>query len=133
MRGTWQGQKYPKIAEELHRSEGHVRDIASEVWKILSEVLGKEVNKLNFRSALQRSHFSLILYAHLKKNVNINKLNVCANTVQFPAVPKERSPPTPIAENTQPQIHQDLRDAPDISSFYNRTSEQATLQEWRLQ
>ncbi len=34
---------------------------------------------------------------------------------------------------TLPQIHQDLRDAPDISSFYNRTSEQATLQEWRLQ
>jgi len=68
-----------------------------------------------------------------KKNVNINKVNVCANTVQSPAVPKDRSPSTPIAENTQPQIHQDLRDAPDISSFYNRTSEQATLQEWRLQ
>jgi len=53
--------------------------------------------------------------------------------VQSPAVPKDRSPSTPIAENTQPQIHQDLRDAPDISSFYNRTSEQAALQEWRLQ
>jgi len=53
--------------------------------------------------------------------------------VQSPAVPKDRSPSTPIAENTQPQIHQDLRDAPDISSFYNRTSELATLQEWILQ
>jgi len=39
LRGTWQDQKYPKIAEELHRREGHVRDIASELWKILSEVL----------------------------------------------------------------------------------------------
>jgi hypothetical protein len=38
LRGTWQHQKHPKIAEELHRSEGHVRDIASELWKILSEV-----------------------------------------------------------------------------------------------
>jgi len=45
LRGTWQDQKDPKIAEELHRREGHVRDIASELWKILSEVLGKEVNK----------------------------------------------------------------------------------------
>jgi hypothetical protein len=52
LRGTWQDQKYPKIAEELHRSEGHVRDIASELSKILSEVLGKEVNKSNFRSTL---------------------------------------------------------------------------------
>jgi hypothetical protein len=48
-------------------------------------------------------------------------------------VSKDRSPSTPIAENTQPQIQQDLTDAPDISSFYNRTSQQATLQEWRLQ
>jgi len=131
--GTWQDQKYAKIAEELHRSEGHVRDIASELWKILSEVLGKEVNKSNFRSTLQRSHFSIISSHFQKDFVNINKVNVCANTVQSPAVPKDRSPSTPIAENTQPQIHQDLRDAPDISSFYNRTSEQAALQEWRLQ
>jgi len=133
LRGTWQGQKYPKISEELHRSESHVREIASELSKILSEVLGKEVNKSNFRSALQRSHFSLILYPPLKKNVNINNVNVCANTVQSPAVPKELTPSTPIAENTQPQIHQDLRDAPDISSFYGRTSELATLQQWIVQ
>jgi hypothetical protein len=133
LRGTWQDQKYPKIAEELHRSEGHVRDIASELWKILSEVLGKEVNKSNFRSTLQRSHFSIISSHFPKDFVNINNVNVCANTVQSPAVPKDLTPSTPIAENTQPQIHQDLRDARDISSFYNRTSEQTTLQEWRLQ
>ena len=53
--------------------------------------------------------------------------------MQSPALPKERSPSTPIAENTQPQIHQDLRDAPDISSFYGRTSELATLQQWIVQ
>jgi len=52
LRGTWQDQKYAKIAEELYRSEGHVRDIASELWKIFSEVLGKEVNKSNFCSTL---------------------------------------------------------------------------------
>ena len=132
LRGTWQDQKYPKIPEELHRSEGHVRDIASELGKILSEVLGKEVNKSNFRSTLQRSHFSIISSHFQKDFVNINKVNVCANTVQYPEVSKYRSPSTPIAENSQPQIHQGLRDAPDIS-FYNHTSEQATLQEWRLQ
>jgi hypothetical protein len=91
--------------EELHRSEGHVRDIPSELWKILSEVLGKEVNKSNFRSTLQRSHFSLILSHFQKDFLNINNVNVCANTVQSPEVSKDRSPSTPIAENTQPQIH----------------------------
>jgi hypothetical protein len=103
LRGIWQDQKYAKIAEELHRSEGHARDIPSELWKILSEVLGKKVNKSNFGSTLQRSHFSIIS-SHFKKDfVNINNVNVCANTMQFPAVSKDRSPSTPIAENTQPQ------------------------------
>lgn len=36
--GAWQGQKYPKIAEEAHCSEGHTRDVASELWKILSDI-----------------------------------------------------------------------------------------------
>ena len=35
LRGTWQNQKHTKIAEELHRTEGHVKDVASELWKIL--------------------------------------------------------------------------------------------------
>ena len=97
MRGTWQDQKYPKIPEELHRSESQVRDIASELGKILSEVLGKEVNKSNFRSTLQRSHFSIISSHFQKDFVNINNVNVCANTVQYPEVSKDRSPSTPIA------------------------------------
>jgi hypothetical protein len=93
--GTWQDQKYAKIAEELHRSEGHVRDIASELWKILSEVLGKEVNKSNFRSPLQRPHFCIISSHFQKDFVNINNVNVCANTVESLEVSKDRSPSTP--------------------------------------
>ena len=60
MRGTWQGEKYQKIAEQLHRSEGHVRDVASELWEIISDVLREEVNKSNFRSAIERWRFSII-------------------------------------------------------------------------
>ena len=60
LRGSWQGQKYPKIAEELHRSYGNVRDVASELWKIISDVLREEVNKSNFRSAIERWRYSII-------------------------------------------------------------------------
>ena len=38
LRGTLQGQKYSKIAEDSHCSEGHIKDIASELWQLLSEV-----------------------------------------------------------------------------------------------
>jgi len=134
--GAWQGQKYPKIAEEAHCSEGHARDVASELWKIFSDVLGEAVNKSNFKSTLKRLHISNVSSPIGKAFVGINNINVCADNFHSPEVPKDRSPSTP--ENTQPQIRQDLRDAPDISSFYDslrdsfasRTSELATLQQW---
>ena len=34
LQGTWQGRKYLEIAEEVYCSESHVRDVASELWKI---------------------------------------------------------------------------------------------------
>lgn len=131
--GAWQGQKYPKIAEEAHCSEGHARDVASELWKILSDVLGEAVNKSNFRSTFKRLQISIVSSTVEKNSVQIGNVNVCGDTSHSPEVPKERSPSTPTPENTQPQIHQDLRDAPDISSFYGRTSELTTLQQWILQ
>ena len=127
--GAWQGQKYPKIAQEAHCSEGHARDVASELWKILSDVLGEAVNKSNFKSTFKRLHISNVSSPIGKAFVGINNINVCADTFQSPEVPKTRSPSTP--ENTQPEIRQDLKDAPDITSlFYDRTSELATLQQW---
>jgi hypothetical protein len=126
--GAWQGQKYPKIAEEAHCSEGHARDVASELWKILSDVLGEAVNKSNLKSTLKRQQFSIVSSHYWKDTVQIGNLNICPETLQSINFTKTRSPST--AENTQPQIRQDLRDAPDISSFYDRTSELATLQQW---
>jgi DNA-directed RNA polymerase specialized sigma24 family protein len=42
LRGVWKGQRYSKIAEESHCTEGHVRNVASELWQLLSDVLGEE-------------------------------------------------------------------------------------------
>ena len=126
--GAWQGQKYPKISQEAHCSEGHARDVASELWKILSDVLGEAVNKSNFKSTFKRLHISIVSSYVAKDSTQINSINICSETSHSLEVPKDRSPSTP--ENTEPQIRQDLRDAPDISSFYDRTSELATLQQW---
>jgi hypothetical protein len=103
--GAWQGQKYPKIAEEAHCSEGHARDVASELWKILSDVLGEAVNKSNFRSTLKRFQFSNVSSAIGNAFVGIGNINLCGDTLQSLEVP-------------------------DISSFYDRTSELTTLQQW---
>ncbi|TAF05689.1 MAG: ATPase [Oscillatoriales cyanobacterium] len=132
--GAWSGQKYPKIAEEAYCSEGHARDVASDLWKILSDVLGEAVNKSNFRSTFKRLQISNVSSPIGKAFVGIYNINVCTDNFHSPEVSKDRSPfSTPTPENTQPQLRQDLRDAPDISSFYGRTSELATLQQWIVQ
>jgi uncharacterized protein with gpF-like domain len=48
LRGTMQGEKYNKIAEEIHCNESYVRQVGSQLWQILSEELGEDVNKKNF-------------------------------------------------------------------------------------
>ncbi|MEG3922306.1 NB-ARC domain-containing protein [Microcoleus sp. POL10_C6] len=125
--GVWKGQRYSKIAEESHCTEGHVRNVASELWQLLSDVLGENVNKLNFRSALERSQFAY--FSNYGKNsLQIGNVNVCDNSLQASEIPKTRSPSSPTSDISQPQPRLDLADAPHISSLSDRTSELATLE-----
>ena len=132
LRGAWKGQRYSKIAEESHCTEGHVRNVASELWQLLSDVLGENVNKLNFRSALERSQFAY--FSNYGKNsLQIGNVNVCDNSLQPPEIPKARSPSTPTSDTSKPPTRLDLADAPHISSLCDRTSELATLEKWIVQ
>jgi hypothetical protein len=136
LRGAWKGQRYSKIAEESHCTEGHVRNVAAELWQVLSDVLGEELNKSNFKTTLERCRFSIISSKFAKDCTQINNVNVCADT-QSPEIPKDRSPSTPTSDTSKPKTRLDLADAPHISSlsdspdgdsFASRTSELATLE-----
>ena len=133
LRGAWKGQRYSKIAEESHCTEGHVRNVASELWQVLSDVLGEELNKSNFKTTLERCRFSIISSKFAKDCTQINNVNVCGDTLQSSEIPKERSPSTPTSDTSQPQTRLDLADAPHISSLSDRTSELATLEKWIVQ
>ena len=52
--GTWQRQTYENIAQEHHVTKNHVGDVGYELWQLLSEQLGEDINKLNFRSTIER-------------------------------------------------------------------------------
>jgi len=127
LRGTLQGQKYWKIAEETHASEGHVRDVGSKLWKILSEGLGEEITKANFRakidkgSVYQNNNVSSPL-VHQTITVN-NNVNICPETVRSPTSPSN-------SQQTSSQTYIDLSDAPEIFRFYDRTPQLATLENW---
>ncbi|MBE9120356.1 ATPase [Tychonema sp. LEGE 07199] len=130
--GVWEGQKYSKIAEISYCSEGHIRNIASKLWKRLSNVLGEEVTQSNLRSALERRQLFIISSNFGNDFLHIGNVNVCTDT-QSPEVPKDRSPSTPTPETSEPQTRLDLADAPHISSLSDRTSELATLEKWIVQ
>ncbi|MEG4803492.1 NB-ARC domain-containing protein [Microcoleus sp. ARI1-B5] len=130
--GVWKGQKHSTIAEESHRTEGHVRNVASELWQILSEVFDEEINKSNLKTAMERWQVSIVSSKIAKDFVGICNVNVSTDT-QSPEVPKARSPSTPTPDTSKPQTRLDLADAPHISLLSDRTSELATLEKWIVQ
>jgi hypothetical protein len=52
--GTWQKQTYGDMAQEFKFNKNYVGDVGAGLWQLLSEVLGEEVKKTNFRSTLER-------------------------------------------------------------------------------
>ncbi|MEG4320794.1 MULTISPECIES: NB-ARC domain-containing protein [unclassified Microcoleus] len=134
VKGTWDGQKYSDIAEEEHCTEGHVRNVASELWQILSNALDREVNKSNFRRTLQKSYLSISSSNFTKEFINVSNVNFCNSNIQNSEVMNNRSPSSlQNPQQTPKQPHIDLSDAPKIFTFYDRTSELTTLKQWILQ
>jgi hypothetical protein len=52
LRGTLQERTYSQIADEVYSSTSHVRNVGHELWKIISQGLGKNITKANFRYIL---------------------------------------------------------------------------------
>lgn len=55
LRQVWQGQKYLDIANTAGYTEGHIKDVAYQMWRLLSKVTGEKVTKSTLKSALKRS------------------------------------------------------------------------------
>ena len=123
LRGTMQGDKYTKIAEEIHCNESYVRQVGSELWQILSEELGEDVSKTNFRSAMERLQNSNIL--NFAQNVS-GSFNICGEGRHPPDIPNSEPP-------NQETSHQDLSEMPELGNFFDRTLELHTLTTWIIQ
>lgn len=51
---VWQGRRYLEIAAQYGYTEGHVKDVASQLWQLLSRALNERVTKRNCWSVLER-------------------------------------------------------------------------------
>ncbi|MEG4859071.1 NB-ARC domain-containing protein [Microcoleus sp. K1-B6] len=133
LRGTLQDTTYTQIAQEVYSSPSHVRNVGSQLWKILSKGLGKNITKANFRTVLEKEKIYNYQLAIVGDNIKVgenvtvnNNFNVCREKVRSP-----KTPQNPQSTAKQPRI--DLGDAPEISTFFARTSELTTLKQWILE
>ncbi|MEG4281876.1 NB-ARC domain-containing protein [Microcoleus sp. A006_D1] len=138
LRGTLKKRTYTQIAKEVYSSSSHVRNVGSELWKILSEGLGENITKASLKPILEKGTFYNYQFAIVEnvtgENITVNKnVNICSKKARSPATPQN---PQPTAK--QPRI--DLGDAPEILTFYDslrdsfasRTSQLTTLENWIL-
>ncbi|MFB8795213.1 MAG: NB-ARC domain-containing protein [Microcoleus sp.] len=133
LRGTMQGEKYTKIAEEIHCNESYVRDVGSKLWPILSEELGEKVTKSNFRSAMQRWQISHVTN-FAQDVVAISSFNTCGQARHPPELSKSHPPNQETSNSKEPEtLHQDLSEMPDLGDFFDRTPQLQTLTTWILQ
>jgi hypothetical protein len=119
LQGTLQRETYKQIAKDFDCSESRIREIGSELWQILSEDLGEDVNKKNFRSAMERWQVSNVSN-FAKDVVGIGIFNICGEARHPPNIPNSHPP-------NQQTSHQDLSEMPELGAFFDRTHELKTL------
>jgi hypothetical protein len=141
LEGTWQRQKYGEIAENYNCSHDHVKKQAWKLWKVLSDILEEDIKQSNLRSIFET------LGSHNITNIGdcVNIIN--NNNVNLPSEKQELSEITPYQyfhqkrpyppNNNNSNLNQpkksDLTEAPEVLSFYDRTSELSILKQWILE
>ncbi len=135
---SWQGKRYSQVAKDFHCTERHVGNIASKLWKIMSEILEENISKSTFQSAIERYQVSNVSNFGQLNLVQKGNIRVCTETSHPPKTP-QNSPPAQTSNkaNTEQKPRLDLRDAPDdLKTFYHHPSlttiESAIAQNSRL-
>jgi len=127
-RQSWEGQSYVEIARSSGYEVGYIRDVGYKLWKLLSQAFGKKVTKNNFYGVLKQQYVAM--YAASPPS------SVFAGALpQIQAVnPDPRSAMPVRTEVARIALHgndrQDWGEAIDVSMFYGREVELATLKQW---
>lgn len=122
VQGICQGKTYAEMAKEFgYDSENHISNVSRDLYKILSEQLGENINKTNFSWTLER----VVNSPHFVVGVNTN-ITYCPFSPpveQNQSINKEEK----TTKNTN---YHDLTVAPKITYFYGRETELETLSQW---
>jgi len=102
-RYAWSGLSYIEIAQNSGYDTTYVKQIGSNLWQHLSKAFGEKVTKTNLQEVFR-----------------------CRTSYQ---VDLDR-PSTPALEQVIKNQNQDWGESIDVSLFYGRTQELATLEQW---
>ncbi|MFM6245896.1 MAG: ATP-binding protein [Dolichospermum sp.] len=126
VKGTWENKTYQEIAEECKRSESRVRNVAAKLLQLLSEELGENIEKANFRSTFKRLNISLSPDIYNVCN-SVNNHSNFVSQILYPSQTDNQK-----NNNRSTSIYHDLTLAPQIIKFHNRETELQTLTHWIL-
>ncbi|MBE9129046.1 MULTISPECIES: NB-ARC domain-containing protein [unclassified Coleofasciculus] len=136
LQGTLQRETYKQVAKEFDCSESRVREVGAQLWQILSEELGEEVHKTNFRAAMERLQVSIVSH-FAQDSVQIGCVHFCRETSHPPDIPNSNN-----QETSHSKQHHDLSEMPELGtvydsptgdSFASRTPQLETLKTWILE
>lgn len=128
LEGVWDHQDYKEIALTHQRSYAHIKKEAWKLWKLLSDMLGEDIQKSNVCSVLEKAKLSNVSNSFdcVQIGVGHGNINICSEDK------RSQSPPETSQTQNQSTII-NLIEAPELTPFYNRTSELTTLKQWILE
>lgn len=124
LRGAWEGKTYEQMVETCQYSLTYLKQAAGpKLWKLLSKVFGEDISKTNFRSVLERQR-----RIQLGNVIPSQEFTQSFSGSDVEGIKSENPRHEGVIANTGQ--HQDWGEAPDVSIFYGRTQELATLKQW---
>ncbi|MBS9387405.1 MAG: AAA family ATPase [Dolichospermum sp. WA123] len=114
----FQGKTYKQIANIYDYDEGYIGDESRNLFKLLSESLGEDINKSNFCWTIERvtnSHIAKII--NFENNIKNNNINLCRNHQKSNYQQQNNN-----TEQAKSSYH-DLSLSPKITRFYGREQE----------
>jgi hypothetical protein len=79
LKGVFNGQKYTDIAKDYNCTAGHAKDEAYELWRILSNALGEDLDKSNIHATIERLGFANVKSPIIGNPVQVGSINLCSN------------------------------------------------------
>jgi hypothetical protein len=116
--GVCHGKKYSQIAQDNYCEQSHVNDVAAGLWKAISDAVGEQVKKTNFRSTIERYQSTN------SSSFFVSSVNVCSDiTLNNHSYNSHQQ----AARANTPQY---LKTIPDLVPFYRRNQELDSLKQW---